>query len=63
MAVCNPMTKTKEERMDAMSKVYDYWIKKNNIVQRFGGDNYNGFSSAKYMKEWIQPRIEKPFFP
>jgi len=61
MALCNPMTKTKEERMDAMSKVYDYWIGKKNIVQRFGGDNYNGFSSAKYMKEWIQQRIEKPF--
>ena len=37
MGLCNVTTNTKQKRMDAMSDMYDYWITKRNIVDRFGG--------------------------
>ena len=48
MGLCNVTNKTKQERMDAMSKMYDYWIGKKNIVDRYGGrKEYDAEASAK----------------
>ena len=62
MGLCNPVYKTKEQRMESMSKIYDYWISKKNIVNRFGGkSDYDPFGSTKYMKEYIEQRMDKPW--
>ena len=46
MGLCNVTNKTKQERMDAMSDIYDYWIGKKNVVDRFGGKrDYDSQSS------------------
>jgi len=54
---------TKQQRMDAMSDIYNYWISKRNIVGRFsdGRRGYNAESSAKNMKWLIEQRLEKPW--
>ena len=62
MALCNPVTKTKEERMERMSRVYDHWVSKKNIVERFSnGRDYNEISSVDNMKWLIEQRLEKPW--
>ena len=63
MGLCNPTNKTKQQRMDAMSDIYNYWISKRNIVGRFsdGRRGYNAESSAKNMKWLIEQRLEKPW--
>ena len=62
MGLCNPTTKTKEKRMNAMSDMYDYWIGKKNIVDRFGGrKNYDAESSVHNLKWLIEQRLEKPW--
>ena len=35
MGLCNVTNKTKQERMNTMSDMYNYWISKRNIVDRF----------------------------
>ena len=62
MGLCNPTTKTKEKRMNAMSDIYDYWITKKNIIDRFGGRNgYDATSSVENMKWLIEQRLEMPW--
>jgi len=63
MGLCNPTGKAKQKRMDAMSDMYNYWISKRNIVDRFsdGRRGYNAESSAKNMKWLIEQRLEKPW--
>ena len=62
MGICNKTTTTKEKRMDLMSEIYDYWISKDHIVDRFGGQNsYNAHQSAENMKWFIEQRLEKPW--
>ena len=63
MGLCNVTGKVKQERMDAMSDMYNYWITKKNIVDRFsdGHRGYNAESSAKNMKWLIEQRLEKPW--
>ena len=54
MGLCNPTDMTKQQRMDAMSDMYNYWISKKNIVDRFSNSRvgYNAEASAKNMK-WL----------
>ena len=54
MGLCNVTNKTKQERMKAMSDMYNFWISKKNIVDRFsdGRIGYNAEASAKNMK-WL----------
>ena len=54
MGLCNVTNKTKQERMNAMGDMYNYWISKRNIVDRFsdGRRGYNAEASAKNMK-WL----------
>ena len=63
MGLCNATTKTKQDRMDAMSNMYNYWISKRHIVDRFtdGRLGYNAEGSAKNMKFLIEQRLEKPW--
>ena len=63
MGLCNVTNKTKQQRMDAMSDMYNYWISKRNIVGRFsdGRSGYNAESSTKNMKWLIEQRLEKPW--
>ena len=63
MGLCNVTNKTKQERMKAMSDMYNYWISKKNIVDRFsdGRIGYNAEASAKNMKWLIEQRLEKPW--
>ena len=62
MAFCNVMPKSKEQRMDTMNKVWNYWLSKTNIAERFGGQtDHNHFNSAKNMKWFIEQRLEKPW--
>jgi len=62
MGLCNPTNKDKEGRMDAMSEMYDYWIGKKNIVDRFGGrKDYDAKSSVDNLKWLIEQRLEKPW--
>ena len=63
MGLCNVTNRTKQERMNAMSDMYNYWISKKNIVDRFsdGYRGYNAESSAKNMKWLIEQRLEKPW--
>ena len=61
--LCNPAGKDKHERMDLMSGIYDHWISKRNIVDRFsrGRNGYDAFASADNMKWFIEQRLEKPW--
>ena len=61
--LCNPAGKDKHERMDLMSGIYDHWISKRNIVDRFsrGRNGYDAFASADNMKWFIEQRLEVPF--
>ena len=62
MGLCNVTNKTKQERMDRMSKIYDYWIGKKNVVDRFGGKrNYDAESSVHNLKWLIEQRLEMPW--
>ena len=63
MGLCNPTDKTKQDRMNDMSDMYNYWISKKNIVDRFtdGRIGYNAEGSAKNMKFLIEQRLEKPW--
>ena len=63
MGLCNPTNKTKQERMNDMSDIYNYWISKKHIVDRFtdGRIGYNAEASAKNMKFLIEQRLEKPW--
>ena len=62
MGLCNVTSKTKQERMDAMSKMYDYWIGKKNIVDRFGGRrDYDAEASVHNLKWLIEQRLEMPW--
>ena len=62
MGLCNVTNKSKQERMSAMSEIYDYWISKNNIVDRFGGRNgYDATASVDNMKWLIEQRLEMPW--
>ena len=63
MGLCNVTNKTKEKRMSDMSDMYNYWISKKHIVDRFtdGRIGYNAEASAKNMKFLIEQRLEKPW--
>ena len=62
MGLCNVTNKTKQERMEAMSDIYDYWSSKKNIVDRFGGErDYDKPTSARNMKWLVEQRLEKPW--
>ena len=62
MGLCNVTNKTKQERMKAMSDVYDYWIGKKNVVDRFGGRrDYDAESSVHNLKWLIEQRLEMPW--
>ena len=63
MGLCNVTNKTKQERMNTMSDMYNYWISKKNIVDRFSNSRvgYNAEASAKNMKWLIEQRLEKPW--
>ena len=63
MGLCNVTNKAKQERMNAMSDMYNYWISKKNIVDRFSNSRvgYNAEASAKNMKWLIEQRLEKPW--
>lgn len=66
-SICNPTTKAKEKWQEQMSDIYDHWISKNKIVERFtskynnGSLDYNGELSAEGMKTFIEQRIKLPF--
>lgn len=62
MGLCNVTTNTKQKRMDAMSDMYDYWITKRNIVDRFGGKkDYDAQASVDNLKWLIEQRLEMPW--
>ena len=63
MGLCNPTNKTKQQRMSDMSDMYNYWISKKHIMDRFtdGRIGYNAEASAKNMKFLIEQRLEKPW--
>ena len=63
MGLCNVTGKGKQERMKAMSDMYNYWISKKNIVDRFsdGRRGYHAEASAENMKWIIEQRLEKPW--
>ena len=52
MGLCNVTNKTKEKRMSDMSDMYNYWISKKHIVDRFtdGRIANNAEAYAKNMK-------------
>jgi len=61
--LCNPSLPDKQKRMDLMNDVYNYWITKKNIMNRFK-DNDTGYqaeSSAKNLKWLVEQRLEKPY--
>ena len=60
--LCNVTTGTKQERMENMEKIFNYWNSKRNIVDRFGGKHdWDGRSSAENMKWLIEARLEVPY--
>tara|TARA_Y100000310_G_scaffold344790_1_gene459537 strand:- start:257 stop:2935 length:2679 start_codon:yes stop_codon:yes gene_type:complete len=62
MGLCNVTGRTKQENMERMSKVWNYWLDKKNITNRFGGSkNYDRIASADNMKWLIEQRLELPW--
>ena len=60
--LCNVTTGTKQERMENMEKVFNYWNSKRNILDRFGGKHdWDGRSSAENMQWLIEARLEVPW--
>tara|TARA_Y100000593_G_scaffold30506_1_gene60420 strand:- start:2966 stop:5641 length:2676 start_codon:yes stop_codon:yes gene_type:complete len=62
MAVCNPTTVEKEQRIKEIDNLFDSWLKKDNIKKRF---TYNGFydlnASMASFEKLMSQRLELPF--
>ena len=63
MALCNQSTINKDEYRETMSEVYDHWVSKKGIVDRFTyrRSGYNVKSSIDNMKWFIEQRMELPW--
>ena len=62
MGLCNPTDRTKQENMAKMDGIWNHFISKKNVVNRFGGKNdFNGEAAAQNLKWLIETKIELPW--
>ena len=64
MALCNQSTVDKQNYRDNMQKIWNHWIGKRYIADRFTDrEGFNAKIAADYMKEFIEQHIEMPWHP